>query len=162
MKSGRKITQFEIGLLIFGVILLAGLLIFKHSPATTNKTSSKLCINQQLAIGSSGKCVSDAQTMIDFMESDGLNQCPFIGANPLTINGNYDSVTIAQVKVVQTWLNCYNHQEGQTATFPVNGDITSSTWSGLCTYAYQYPSQSNQSSSSYLNQSIAAGKNAGC
>lgn len=162
MKNSRKITQFVIGLLIFGVIVLVGGLAAKHFSSPTKKLPNNACINQPLRPSSGGNCVSDAQTMVDFMESDGLNQCPFIGANPLAINGSFDANTAQQVKVVQTWLNCYNHQEGQTATIPVNGDITSPTWSSLCTYAYQYPSQSNQSSSPYLKQSIAAGKNAGC
>jgi hypothetical protein len=96
------------------------------------------------------------------METDGLNQCPFTGSSILSINGSYDTNTQDQVKVVQTWLNCYNKQEGQPIVDTANGIVGTSTWSGLCTYAYQYPSQANQSSSQYLKASIAAGKNAGC
>jgi hypothetical protein len=100
--------------------------------------------------------------MIDFIETDGLNQCPFAGSSKLNINGIYDSNTANQVKVFQVWLNCYNNQEGVSGTINPTGNIDSNTWAALCTYGYNYPSSATQSISSFLKQSIAAGKNAGC
>jgi hypothetical protein len=119
-------------------------------------------VARQFAPGSSGACVSDIQTMVNFMETDGLTECPFTGAKTLAITGMYDTTTQYQVKTVQTWNNCYNKQEGSSSVIAANGIVGTSTWSELCTYAYQYQKQVAESTSPYLKASVAAGKNAGC
>jgi peptidoglycan hydrolase-like protein with peptidoglycan-binding domain len=145
------------------VVILAGVLVFtRQAAAPTKQGGGDTCTSKQFTLGSSGNCVDDIQTMVNFMETDGLTQCPFTGSSTLSVNGSYDTNTQSQVKVVQSWLNCYNQQEGEAGTSSVNGVVGTSTWSGLCTYAFQYPSQANQSTSPYLKLSIAAGKNAGC
>jgi hypothetical protein len=96
------------------------------------------------------------------METDGLTQCPFVGAKSLDINGVYNASTAIQVKTVQTWENCYNKQEGDPTRISADGSVENTTWYELCTYGYQYPKQSNQSTSSYFKVSLVAGKSAGC
>jgi hypothetical protein len=101
--------------------------------------------------------------MVDFMETNtNYNQCPFTGKASLSVNGMYDSDTQTQVEVVQNWENCYNKQEGSGIRVNANGNVGNGTWSEVCTYAYQYPKQSNSSTSAYFKASIAAGKDAGC
>lgn len=151
------------GYILVAVVILAAVLVFtRQAAAPTKPAGGDSCTAKQFAPGSSGNCVSDIQTMINFMETDGLTQCPFTGSSSLSVSGSYDASTQNQVKVVQSWLNCYNRQEGESGSVSVNGVVGSATWSGLCTYAFQYPSQANQSVSPYLKLSIAAGKNAGC
>jgi hypothetical protein len=100
--------------------------------------------------------------MVNFVETDDLTQCPFVGAQILQSSGIYDAATASQVKVIQNWFNCYNRQEGDKSTISANGNVGESTWSELCTYAYQFPKGSGSSVSPYLKASIIAGKNAGC
>jgi hypothetical protein len=146
------------------VVVAVGVFIFfgRKSVTPSKQVGSNSCIAKQFALGSSGNCVSDIQTMINFMETDGLTQCPFTGSSTLSVSQSYDVSTENQVKVVQSWLNCYNQQEGESGSSAANGTVGPSTWSELCTYAFQYPSQATQSTSPYLKSSIAAGKNAGC
>jgi hypothetical protein len=162
VKRKAKTAYITGAICLLIVALLIVIAIVRHSSARTSPVASNICVSKQLSLGSTGACVSDAQTMVDFMESDGLTQCPFTGASVLNINGTYDSSTEKQVEVVQTWLNCYNKQEGEPTNVLANGILSTTTWQALCTYAYIYPSSSNQSSSSYLQQSIVAGQNAGC
>lgn len=143
--------------IVFGIYFL-----FLDHGSTNKATASNGCVAHQFGLGGSGNCVSDIQTLINFIETDGLTMCPFDGSGTLQINGNFDSPTQEQVKVFQAWVNCYNKQEGIPSTLATNGLVNSSTWSELCTYGYQYPKQSNSSTSPFLKQSIAAGKNAGC
>ena len=163
-KPRKKILIWIIiSALVIILIITVMLVVFtkpkKVSPAVTKSTA---CAGQNYVAGSTGPCVSDIQTMVNFIETDGLNECSFKGNQLLTINGNFDQPTVDQVKVVQNWLNCYNKQEGAPGYINPNGMVGSSTWSGLCTYAYYYPKQAGQSNSSYFKATLAAGKTAGC
>lgn len=162
MINKHKSTSIYLVITLLLIVSLVILLLLTHHSVKPTPISTNTCVSKQLSVGSKGSCVSDAQTMIDFMESDGLTQCPFTGSSPLTINGTYDANTEKQVMVIQAWLICYDKQEGEPVNIISNGTLTPSTWLAMCTYAYIYPSESNQSSSTYLNQSILAGKNAGC
>jgi hypothetical protein len=149
------------GLLLFAVFII--LFLESHTKsAVIQATAQNSCINHTYANGSSGECVSDIQTMVNFLETDNLNECTFTGAKTLNINGNFDATTESQVKVVQSWLSCYNKQEGAPNNTTVSGTVDSGTWSDICTYAYLYPKQAGQSSSPFYKQAIIAGKNAGC
>jgi len=145
-------------LIILAVI--AGLLLHAHHPSKAPPQTG--CVAQRFTVGSSGACVRDIQTMVNYMETAGLSECPFTDGKPLNINGTYDGTTKQQVQSVQTWINCYNKQEGSNTSIPTDGTIGSSTWPQLCSYAYRFPSQSNSSTSPYCAEAIAAGKNAGC
>jgi hypothetical protein len=128
------------------------------------KTAAALtgCVTRTLAQGSSGSCVKDVQTFVNFVETDDLSECPFTGGKTINESGMFDSSTARQVAIVQTWLNCYNRQEGEAAVVNSNGIVAPATWSQLCNYAYRFPSQSSSRVSPYAKASIAAGKNAGC
>jgi hypothetical protein len=162
MKSHK--LKYLLASAILIIVIVGVCLAFFKSQAATGSVSriNNGCIGKHFGSGSSGTCVSDIQTMVNFTETDNLNQCPFTGSKPLDINGSYEASTQAQVRVIQTWFNCYNKQEGQPIVIGVTGIVNKPTWSDLCTYAYQYPSQNSQSSSPYRKSSIAAGKNAGC
>jgi hypothetical protein len=162
MDKFRGLSYAILGILILAIGVTIIILLTKRTSSPLQTTSGNSCKSQQLSIGSMGNCVSDLQTMVNFMETDGLNQCPFTGSAALVADGSYDESTEEQVKVVQTWFDCYATQEGLPPTIAVNGTATSATWSELCIYAYSYPSKSGTSPSSYLKSSIAAGKNAGC
>ncbi len=149
--------------LVVIIICAVAIFIVNRTPSqATTTTHYSGCVAQQLEAGSSGACVSDVQTMVDFMESDGLTECKFTGSAELPINGTYNAATKTQVQVVEQWENCYNKQEGSTVTIGTSGNVTTATWSELCTYAYHYPAQTSSSLSSYRQASLAAGKNAGC
>lgn len=151
-------------LLVIIVIVAISITIFfiNRRSNQTKQTTQSTCTSKQFSLGSSGDCISDIQTMVDFIESDSLTQCPFPGAKALSINGSYDENTQTQVKVIQTWLNCYNKQEGSPVTINVDGSVGTTTWPELCTYAYLFPKQSNESTSPYFKPSLVAGKRAGC
>ena len=157
----KNIKFIGLGIIILAVIAGAFYFINNNSSKKTI-AAQNTCTSKEFAPASSGNCVSDIQTMVNFMQTNQLNQCPFSGGASLSINGNYDDSTTAQVKVVQSWLNCYNKQEGAPVINTVNGTVDAATWTGLCTYAYQYPSHNNQSPSPYLKQTLIAGKDAGC
>jgi hypothetical protein len=148
--------------IIVAVIVGAFLLLGSHGSASKNQTVASGCASHQFTVGSSGSCVKDIQTLVNFIETDGLTMCPFTGSQALPINGSFSVSTQNQVAVVQTWANCYNRQEGTPTTISTDGVVDSSTWSDLCTYGYQYPKQSNSGISPFLKASITAGKNAGC
>jgi hypothetical protein len=148
--------------LISGAISAVVLSHHKQVAATTLSQSQTNCLARQFSSGSSGTCVSDIQTMVNFMESDGLTQCPFTGGAVLQATAGYDTATARQVTVVQNWLTCFNKQEGINTPSLVPGVVTPATWSELCTYAYMYPLQNSSSTSSYRAASLTAGKDAGC
>ncbi len=100
--------------------------------------------------------------MVNFLETDALSECPFTNAQRVTENGTFDGETTQQVKSVQSWLNCYNKQEGATAPLTANGVVAPATWSQVCNYAYRFPKQSRSNTSPYAADSITAGKAAGC
>jgi hypothetical protein len=120
------------------------------------------CVAQSLQVGASGHCVSDVQNLVNLMETGGLIQCPFPRAARLTVNGAYDSATQTQVAAVQSWVNCYNKEEGNTATIPTDGKVDPATWSQMCVYGYRLPKQAGQSTSPYYKDAQAAGQDAGC
>jgi hypothetical protein len=162
MKNSHRSLYEFIGAAILVVIIVLGAFTVLHHKQKTPSISNNLCIGQQLSVGSKGTCVSDVQTMVNFMETDNLTQCPFPGNSRLGETGTYDATTQAQVKVIQTWINCYDDQEGQSAGITPNGIVTTNTWSVLCSYAYRFPKQSASTTSPYASQSSAAGANAGC
>lgn len=152
-----------LGLLLLAIIIGLVLIIsYPSKKAPAQSASANVCINKTIQQGASGNCVADVQTMINFLETDNLNECSFKGGESLTVNSNYDTLTAQQVEVVQNWLNCYNKQEGAPSNITTNGIVNPSTWSDICTYAYVYPKQAGQSSSPYYKESISAGKDAGC
>lgn len=140
--------------------LATGVHLLTHHPAPiTNKSG---CTSQEFSLGSSGNCVEDIQTMVDYMETAGLNECPFTDTAALPIKGTYNTYTAQQVSSVQTWVQCYSKQEGARSNVAVSGKVNEATWHLLCSYAYHFPSQSNSSTSPYFQKTIAAGKDAGC
>lgn len=153
------VVPLLIVVLVVGTVMIAGKLRSDTKAAAEAQTK---CLSKELSQGSSGDCVHDVQAMVNFMETDGLTQCPFTGGFRLPLNGYYDASTSQQVAVVQDWLTCYNKQEGLKIPDFKRGKVTAATWSQLCTYAYQYPSQSNDSKSNYRTEALAAGKDAGC
>ncbi len=162
-KRNWKWHLLELGIVV--IVLAAGFLILHKSPAnnmTTVHASANSCISKQFSLGASGNCVKDIQSMVYFLETDDLSECSFAGAKQSEVTGNFDAATKTQVEVAQTWLNCYAKQEDSSIRVDTAGIVNTSTWSELCTYAYQYPKQSGQSSSRYYKQTILAGEDAGC
>jgi hypothetical protein len=150
-----------VGVAVF-LIAVAISFFFFHRTHKVEKSIAKLtgyCVGADLTSGSSGHCVSDVQTIINYMEHSGLTQCEFVGGANLTINGNYDTTTSAQVKSVQDWADCYATQEGFTSNVKDTGVVDRPTWGELCTYGYTDPIHS---SASGAGGTIAAGKDAGC
>lgn len=164
-KSPKRSILIRLVMLIGLVLFATGIIILlqNHSKKSISQASNpNACINKVFVLGDSDNCVSDAQTMVNFLETDNLNECSFKGAETLDVSGNFDSATKAQIITVQNWLNCYNKQEGAPASITANGNINPDTWSAICTYAYIYPKQAGQSSSPYYKAAQIAGKDAGC
>jgi hypothetical protein len=160
-KVGMLAVSAIILILVIGTILF--IMNKNHSSTTPTPIAHYSgCIAEQLNVGTTGSCVGDAQTMVDYMQTGGLTECPFSGGSLLPITGNFDETTKAQVQVVEKWENCYNKQEGSSVTISTSGIINTTAWSELCTYAYHYPLQSNSTVSSYRQKSLVAGKDAGC
>ncbi|HUB93235.1 MAG TPA: hypothetical protein VMB52_01915 [Verrucomicrobiae bacterium] len=156
----------QIILLVAAVVLiaLAVFLFLDHShntkkPTTQTVNLSNYCVGRSFSAGSTGHCVADVQTIINYMEDSGLTQCPFENGAQLTVSSAYDAATVVQVKSVQTWASCYAKQEGFTTNVQQTGTIDNVTWGELCTYGYTNPSHNGASNASL---SIAAGKDAGC
>lgn len=151
-------------LLVIVVVVVAASILSNQKRSTKSLhslASSSGCINQTFSTGSQGECVSDLQTLVDFMETDQLPQCGLPDA-PVIINGQYSSETTAQVKAAQQWVNCYARQEGGRATLPVTGIVAPATWQALCTYAYANSAKSGAHTSPYFKQALTAGNQAGC
>lgn len=143
-------------------VACVGLFYHKHTTAKTathNAEMSKYCIGQNFSTGSSGNCVSDIQTLTNYMEHSGLTECTFDGGATLTVSGNYDQTTADQVKTVQKWSQCYATQEGFKSNVNQTGSVDRPTWGELCTFGYTDPSQSKAADAA---ASIAAGNDAGC
>ena len=160
-QSPRKRTR--IIMLIIAVLLL-GLIAFtllnrNHTAAKAATNLTGYCVGSSLTTNSSGHCVSDIQTMINYMEHSGLTQCPFEHSAVLAINGTYDSTMAAQVTSIQHWATCYASQEGFTSNIKETGVVDRATWGELCAYGYTDPIRS---STVGATASIAAGKDAGC
>jgi hypothetical protein len=146
------------------VLLIAAAIsfFFLHRTHKVQKSIAKLngyCVGTTLNSSSSGHCVSDAQTIINYMENSGLTQCEFVNSAKLTVDGTYDTATATQVKSIQTWANCYAAQEGFTSNVKETGSVDRPTWGELCTYGYTDPMHS---AASGAGDAIAAGKDAGC
>jgi hypothetical protein len=159
--KNNRFLYIIILILIVAIVILTLVYFHGHSP-NTETASGNSCVDKQFSLGSTGNCVNDIQTMLDFIETDGLTQCSFVGGKTINIDGSYSATTEDQIKVIQTWLNCYNHQEGQSGALAVNGIVNKSTWTDLCSYGYQFPSQADQSVSPFLKLTLQAGSNAGC
>jgi hypothetical protein len=157
-----RTALFAIGGIIAIFVILTLFIVAGHRHPAKPAASLSGCTARTLSAGSSGVCVKDVQTFVNFVEADDLSECPFTGGKTLLSNGIFDATTSRQVAVVQHWLNCYNKQEGAAAVVDPDGTVTPATWVQLCNYAYRFPSQSNSSVSPYAKTSIAAGKNAGC
>ena len=159
MSSKIKITLWGLSMLVI-ILLIIGSLVISHSPSSSISHSG--CVAKQFNVGSSGQCVQDIQTMVNYMETAGLNECPFASAKILSVSGNYDQATAQQITSVQNWERCYSKQEGSQSNILATGIVNTQTWHLLCSYAYLFPSKSKSYTSPYRQESIAAGKNAGC
>jgi len=161
--SGTIQRVVLLALIIVIAVAITLLLLADRSHPTVNKSVARTgCVTQQFTIGDSGSCVGTIQTLVNFMETDGLTECPFPGGSRLTATNSYDAATQKQVQIVQGWENCYNKQEGSSLRIDANGIVATSTWSELCTYAYHYPMQAGARVSPYRQAAMTAGKNAGC
>ena len=129
------------------------------APGGQTADLSGYCVGQTFDTGSSGTCVSDIQTMVNYMEHSGLTQCPFEGGTKLLVSSVYDASTAAQVKSVQGWAGCYARQEGFTTDVQQTGVVDVTTWGELCTYGYTNPKRNGATGAS---TSITAGEDAGC
>jgi hypothetical protein len=147
------------------VVIVIGVFLFLNRNHSATKSSSQsavtrnACVGQDFADGSSGHCVRDVQTLVNYMEHSGLTECPFSGGATLTVSGTYDSATATQVKSVQQWSSCYAKQEGFNSNVQQTGEVDKTTWGELCTYAYTDPLHTSANGAA---SSIAAGKDAGC
>ncbi len=161
MSSSLRKPLIIVSLIAIIGIAIAGLFLTQHTqkPAVVTKTG---CVTQNLAVGSNSSCVLYAKTMVDYIETAGLNECSFTGGQVVPLNNDYDTATAQQIKVVQTWINCYNKQEGSTQTIAENGSVNSTTWMVLCSYGFSFPKQSHSTTSPYHYQTISAGQDAGC
>jgi len=151
--------------LIAAVIVVAVITLIvvnmRRNPATTNAPAVSLsgCVSKTFGSGSSGHCVGDIQTLVNYMENSGLTECPFTGGTQLALSSVYDNPTVLQVQSVQGWAGCYAKQEGFTSNVQQTGTVDKATWGELCTYGYINPSHNGAAGSA---KSIAAGKDAGC
>jgi hypothetical protein len=152
-------------LLVVVVVLTGGiyLALARHKSAKPAVAQSanlhSYCVGQPLTTSASGHCVSDVQTMVNYMEHSGLTECPFMGGATLVVSGTYDATTSAQVQSVQAWSQCYAKQEGFSSNVKQTGNVDKSTWGELCTYSYTDPLHT---SATDANTAISAGKDAGC
>jgi hypothetical protein len=158
-----RMKQTTTALVCLIIVAAIGAYFYKHHrQSTTNTVVLTGCRAQSFSIGSSGPCVKDIQTMTDYMETAGLTECPFNKGKVIPVNGIYNSVTVTQVKAVQTWANCYYSQEGMNSSVSTNGKVDNGTWIELCDYAYSSPKESGNALSSLTSASIAAGVDAQC
>jgi hypothetical protein len=149
-------------ILVMVVALVALFFMYHHTKAKTAARNANLatyCVGQSFASGSSGHCVSDIQTLVNYMEHSGLTECKFSDGTLLGVNGTFDSTTATQVKSVQAWADCYADQEGFRSNVKQTSSVNRVTWSELCTYGYSDP---KQSSATGATNAIAAGQDAGC
>jgi hypothetical protein len=149
--------------IVFIVVGASAFMLLDHKHTDTVKAQNTLlssyCVGQSYTTGSSGHCVDDIQTLVNYMEHSGLTECPFDGGATLTVNSSYDGDTTTQVKSVQGWSECYAKQEGFTSNVKQTGTVDKVTWGLLCTYGYTDPLHTTASGAS---EAIAAGKDAGC
>lgn len=147
---------------IIVVAIIALILVTMHrDAATTDTPTANLsgCVSKTFGSDSSGHCVSDIQTLVNYMEHSGLTECPFTGGAQLSVSSVYDNATVLQVQSVQGWAGCYAKQEGFTSNIQQTGTVDKTTWSELCTYGFTNPSHNGTAGAA---GAIAAGKDAGC
>lgn len=154
------LIALAVAAIVIVIIALVMLNIHRHA-AAPGKQSSNLtgCVSQTFGSGSSGHCVGDIQTLVNYMEHSGLTECQFDGGAQLVLSSVYDNATVVQVKSVQGWSDCYAKQEGFTSNVQQTGTVDRVTWGELCTYGYTNPSRTGAAGSA---SSVAAGKDAGC
>jgi hypothetical protein len=154
-----------IGIVVVVLIGLIALLVsHDRSTSATNQTNSSAsissgCVSKQFSTGSTGHCVSDIQTLVNYTEHSGLTECPFSNGATLIVNGSYDSLTSTQVRSIQQWSDCYAEQEGFTSDVMQTGTVDKATWGELCTYGYTDPLHTSAKGATTVE---AAGKDAGC
>jgi hypothetical protein len=164
VRTSRGYTQVLIVVVAAIVIVVGAFILFSHHRNTGNTGGrtgdlSSYCVGQTFNLGSSGRCVSDIQTLVNYMEHSGLTECQFAGGATLTVDGVYDGTTATQVRAVQGWANCYAKQEGFTSNVQLTSNVDKATWGELCTYGYTNPSRNGAKNAS---SAISAGKDAGC
>jgi len=166
MERSNGLTTTMKALIISAIIVVIGagaFFIFNHHKATTDNTGSvasgNYCAGRTFTSGSSGNCISDIQTLVNYMEHSGLTECPFTGGATLTVSGTFDSATATQVKSIQGWSECYARQEGFTSNVKQTSQVDMPTWGLLCTYSYTDPLHTAATGAS---EAITAGKDAGC
>jgi hypothetical protein len=165
MRMSRKSIIIAYGVTVIILVIVVGVLLAVSNHKTQVATSTNAitgCRAKTLTVGNTGSCVKDIQIMTNYIETAGLTECTFAGKQMLPISGSYDSITQTQVKVVQTWANCYYKQEGMSLAISQTGNVDASTWNELCNLAYTSPKLSNASTSPYTQASITAGKDAHC
>jgi peptidoglycan hydrolase-like protein with peptidoglycan-binding domain len=156
-----QIVLVALAVIVIGVVVLV-FLNRNHGttkPIASASTLSSHCVGQTFTPGSSGHCVSDIQTLLNYVEHSGLTECPFTGGATLTVSGTYDTATASQVRSVQGWSDCYAKQEGFTSNVKVTGNVDTATWGELCAYGYIDPLHTSASGAS---AAIASGKDADC
>ena len=156
-----QIVLIALAVIVIGAVLLV-FLSRNHSAAKPSSSASTLsgqCVGQTFTSGSGGHCVSDIQTLVNYMEHSGLTECPFTGGATLVVSGSYDTATASQIRSVQGWSDCYAKQEGFTSNVIVTGNVDKATWGELCAYSYADPLHTSASGAS---AAIAAGKDADC
>jgi len=161
-KLGLSVKAFAIvaALVIVGVGAFL-LLDHKHTEKVkaNNTILSNYCVGQTLSVGSSGHCVDDVQTLVNYMEHSGLTECTFDNGATIAVDGTFASSTATQVKSAQEWSECYAKQEGFTSNVKTTDNVDKSTWGLLCTYGYSDPLHTTAAGAA---TAIAAGKDAGC
>lgn len=161
-RISRKSLWVIVALLAVVVIAVAIYLSRGRGSAPAAPDSSA-CVNQVLRTGSQGECVKDAQALINLMQTNKLIEaCPFTGGKELALNGQFDTDTEAQTKVIQSWVNCYNEEERLSERLNGQGVVDKDTWTSLCTYGYTFPKRTNQGPAELLRAGLEAGQSAGC
>jgi hypothetical protein len=162
MRRTQQIAFPAVTALLLIAVIVFGFLKYTHHAAKSAKIRADLsgqCAGQSFASGSTGTCVTDIQTLVNYMEHSGLTECPFTGGALLDVNGTYDTATTTQIRSVQEWSNCYAKQEGFTSNVKITGTVDKATWGELCTYGYTDPLHTSATSAT---NTIATGKDAGC
>lgn len=140
-------------------------LIRHHDPTKQPADLSRYCVGRTFARGDSGGCVRDVQTLVQYVYAnfDELPTCKsYIDgavAYSLKTTGTYNYADESVVQILQSWAQCYAHQEGFSTNVKMTGSVNMATWGELCTYGYTDPSHNGVSGAA---ASIAAGKDAGC
>lgn len=151
------------------IVAVAVTLLFHHKQTATQSPKqtanlSNYCVGQTFAAGDSGHCVQDIQVLAGYIHAhmNLLPSCDYATsstANNIQTTGTYDSSDTGVVSNLQSWAQCYAKQEGFTTNVSTSGKVDKQTWGELCTYGYSDPIHSHVTGA---NDSIAAGKDAGC